>query len=118
MKLACITVMVRDLERSEQFYWQFAGLQAVRRLEPAGGRIVFLADGAGDTALELVELPGAEPAAVRGLTLSFRVTSDLEALRERLERAGYVPAPIVDRPPKPRHFTVPDPDGLPVEFSV
>ena len=38
MKLNFITIFVQDLERSVSFYQTVAGLQVVRRLQPACGR--------------------------------------------------------------------------------
>ena len=53
MKLGYITVMVRDLERSLTFYQELAQLQVMRRFRPGPGEIAFLANGAGETMLEL-----------------------------------------------------------------
>ena len=54
MKLNFITIFVQDLERSVSFYQTVAGLQVVRRLQPAVGEIAFLANQEGETMLELI----------------------------------------------------------------
>ena len=71
MKLGYITVMVRDLERSLTFYQELAQLQVMRRFRPGPGEIAFLANGAGETMLELVAIPDAEHVCTRGLVVSF-----------------------------------------------
>ena len=117
MKLGYITVMVRDLERSLAFYQELAQLQVVRRFRPGPGEIAFLAHGVGETMLELVAVPDAEKVCAQGLVASFAAEGSLEGLRQKAAELGYAPSEIFDHPPKPRHFTVPDPDGITVEFS-
>ncbi|NMB30182.1 MAG: VOC family protein, partial [Clostridiales bacterium] len=43
---------------------------------------------------------------------------ELDVLREKATKLGYSPSEIISMEPKPRHFTVADPDGIIVEFSV
>lgn len=118
MRLNYITLMVRDLERSLAFYQELAGLHVVRRLTPGPGEIAFLANGEGETMLELVHFDHAEPVSAKGLVISFQAEGDLAALRETALRLGHRPSEIVAQGPKPAHFTLPDPDGIVVEFSV
>lgn len=118
MKLNYITFMVRDIEKTISFYQDFAGLKILRRFNPGPGEIVFMADDLGGTSLEFIQFDHSEKVKTAGMTMSFLVASDLEGLRERLEKAGYQPSGIVDHPPKPAHFVVADPDGVPVEFSL
>ena len=108
MKLGYITVMVRDLERSLTFYQELAQLQVMRRFRPGPGEIAFLANGAGETMLELVAIPDAEHVCTRGLVVSFAAEGSLEGLRQKAAELGYEPSEIVDHPP----------DGITVEFSA
>lgn len=117
MKLSYITIMVRDLETSLNFYQNLAGLQIVRRFNPGRGEIAFLANDAGETMLELIQFEDAEKVSVRGMVFSFHAGEYLETVQETVRKAGYAPSEIIDRKPKPRHFTVTDPDGIVVEFS-
>lgn len=117
MHLNFITIATRRLEESVVFYRDLAGLQIVKRLSPGNGEIVFMGNERGDTMIELVHFPDAEPASAQGLTLSFACPQDLEALREKATRMSCSPSPILDHPPKPRHFTLSDPNGIPVEFG-
>lgn len=118
MKLNFITFMVRDIEKSTAFYKELAGLQVVRRLSPEAGEIVFLANEKGETMLELIEFEGAEKVTARGMVLSFTAKGSLEELREKAAALGYSPSEIIALGPKPRHFTVFDPDEITVEFCI
>ena len=110
--------MVRDLERSLTFYQELAQLQVMRRFRPGPGEIAFLANGAGETMLELVAIPDAEHVCTRGLVVSFAAEGSLEGLRQKAAELGDEPSEIVDHPPKPWHFIVSDPDGITLEFSA
>lgn len=118
MKLNYITILVRDLEQSAAFYQDLAGLSVVRRIQPEGGEIAFLANGAGETMIELVRLNHAGQAMAKGLTLSFLCEGDLDTLRRKAESLGYAPSAILEMGAKPKHFTLTDPDGIPVEFGL
>ena len=117
MKLCYITIMVRDMEKSLQFYQELVGLQIMRKMEPPMGKIVFLGNKEGETMLELIDFAGSEKVDAKAMVMSYGAESDLEALREKAAVMGYQPSEILDCPPKPRHFTVADPDGITVEFS-
>lgn len=117
MKLNYLTIIVRDLERSLDFYQKLAGLQLVRRFNPGIGEIAFLSNGEGETMLELIQSEHMEPVYVKGMVLSFRAENPLAELREAAQNLGYVPTEILSGGPKPDHFTVQDPDGIVVEFE-
>lgn len=117
MKLSYITIMVRDMEKSLQFYQELVGLHIVRQIEPPMGRIVFLGNREGETLLELIDFAAAEKVSTKGLVMSYEAESELAALREKAIALGYEASEIMDCPPKPEHFTVTDPDGIIVEFS-
>lgn len=118
MKLGYLTILVRDLDASVTFYRKLAGLQELRRFNPGIGEIVFLANAQGETMLELIQCEGAQTVSVQGMVLSFCAGDRLEEVWQTAHDFGYTPSGIIDNPPKPKHFTVPDPDGIPVEFSV
>ena len=117
MKLNYITIMVRDLEKSLDFYCGLISIKILRELKPPQGRIVFAADGEGDTMLELIQFDQAEKVRAEGMVISFLSKEPLEKLREKAIEMGYQPSDILSQPPKPPHFTVADPDGLTVEIS-
>lgn len=118
MKLNFITFMVRDIKASVAFYQELAGLQVINRMNPGAGEIVFLANERGETMLELIEFEGVEKVATKGMVLSFSADGELGELREKALTLGYSPSEIIAKGPKPKHFTVADPDGIVVEFSV
>lgn len=118
MKLNFITFMVRDLEKSVLFYQNLAGLQVVRRLNLAAGEIVFLANSAGETMLELISFEQHEKVAATGMFISFSVEENMEDLRKKILELGYSPSEIFDLSPKPKYFRVEDPDGIIVEFGA
>lgn len=118
MKLNYITFMVRDIEKSVAFYKELASLQTMNSMSFDAGEIVFLANIQGETMLELIEFEGSDKVETKGMVISFSADIELEELREKAITLGYSPSEIIDRKPKPKHFTVADPDGITVEFSV
>ena len=118
MKVEYSTFMSRDIERTIEFYEKLAGLKVVRRFNPGMGEIAFMANGEGETMLEFIQFDKAEKVSVKGMVMAFHTDMPLDALRAKAIELGYAPSEIIDVPPKPAHFTVADPDGLVVEFSV
>ncbi len=117
MKLNYITIMVRDITKTVEFYEKLAGLKIVRRFNPGMGEIVFMADAEGDTNLEFVQFDNAPKVQATGLTMSFKVEGALEDVLEKAKEMGYKPTDIINMPPKPAHFKLMDPDDIEVEFS-
>lgn len=118
MKLNYITFMVRDIEKSVAFYKELASLQTMNSMSFDAGEIVFLANIQGETMLELIEFEGSDKVETKGMVISFSADIELEELRDKAIALGYSPSEIIDGKPKPKHFTVADPDGITVEFSV
>lgn len=118
MKLNYITFMVRDIKKSIAFYQDLVGLQIVNRINPGVGEIVFLANEKGETMLELIEFAGVEKVETKGMIVSFLAKTDLEELREKAITLGCSPSEIIAKGPKPKHFTVIDPDEIVIEFSM
>lgn len=117
MKFNYITIMVRDLDRSLNFYQDLISLKVVRRLNPPQGKIAFIANKQGDTMLELIQFDQAEKVAASGMVLSFVADQPLADLQKKAIMKEYETSDITAEPPKPAHFTITDPDGLFVEIS-
>lgn len=117
MKLNYITIMVRDIEKSLDFYCGLISLKRIKELNPPQGKIVFLADRQGDTMLELIQFEQAEKVTSTGMVFSFPANKPLTELKEQADAMGYHTSDIISEPPKPTHFTVTDPDGLIIEIS-
>lgn len=118
MKLNYLTFMVRDIKKSIAFYQDLAGLKIINRIDTDAGEIAFLANEKGETMIELIEFVGVEKVTTKGMVMSFAVEGELDALREKAIELGYSPSEIISMDPKPKHFTVADPDGIVVEFSL
>jgi lactoylglutathione lyase len=107
-------IRVTDVERSLGFYEAF-GFEVVKRYQP-NGRLEFAGLEATCSAKMMLarveELPETGPDAVTPGFL-YLYTGDLDALRERLLRAGHHAEEIEDGPgPGPnRQMCVCDPDG-------
>lgn len=118
MKLNYITLLVRDIEKSVAFYQELVGMQLINQINLENGKIKFMANEKDETMLELIEINGGEKVKIKGMVMSYLVTSSLEAVREHAVSLGYTPSEIINHAPKPKHFTVDDPDGIKVEFTL
>ena len=84
-------------------------------MRPIGSQIVFLADGKGDTQIEVVEKADAANSGNANLSIGFEA-SDLDALHARLAEDGLAPTGFVSPVPQVRFFYVTDPAGVNVQF--
>lgn len=116
LNLNWITLRVRDLEASLDFYHRILGLPVERRFESRGRQIVMLgADG--QTKLELIQ--GSDPALKpeSGVSIGFEV----ESLEQSIDLLTSQGIPVARGPitPNPRlsFFYVLDPDGFEVQLA-
>lgn len=77
-----------------------------------------MANNQGETMLELIEIEGVEKVYTKGMAMSFITSIDLEELRKKAIAMGYSTSEIIEKGIKPKYFTVADPDGMIIEFSV
>ena len=117
MHINYITMQVTDLEKSLAFYKDVLGLKEQRRFPTNGGEICFVADAAGETQLELIQMEGREKVQVRSLIMHFDATLPVEQERQRVLDLGYAPTELLQHGSKPVYFTVDDPDGFTVEIG-
>lgn len=118
MQLSYITFMIRDIEKTINFYEKLVGLHVVNRFNPGMGEIAFMSNADGETMLEFIQFEGVEKVSTKGMVISFRVEENINDLRQKADELGYSPSDIIEKGPKPKHFTVSDPDGIVVEFSI
>ena len=118
MKLNYITIMVRNIEKTIEFYEEIVGLKVVKRFNPGMGEIAFLANGEDETMLEFIQFENVENVSAKGMVMSYKAVESLDVLRKKTIEKGYEPSEVIDRGPKPAHFTVCDPDGIVVEISI
>lgn len=114
MKLNHVTIQCRDLEKSVKFYEEIAGLSIVRELTGGPHRICFLANGEGETCVELIDNPDAAYEG-KGLSMGFGC-DDVDAYREELAAKGFGPTPMIAPNPHVKFFFVSDPDGVQIQF--
>ena len=115
MHIDHITIRTEKLEASIGFYEDIAGLRIVRDLRKIDAQIVFLADAAGDTRIELIEVPAGRGYCGSGISIGFH-TDDAAGFREELLKEGFQASEIVSPNPSVRFFFVSDPNGVQIQF--
>ena len=115
MHIDHITIRTQKLEGSIGFYEKTAGLKIVRDLRKIDAQIVFLADAAGDTRIELIEVPACKGYGGSGISIGFH-TNDAAGLREKLLKEGFQASEIESPNPAVRFFFVSDPNGVQIQF--
>lgn len=115
MKMLQVTIRTGKFEEELAFYKDIVGLKIVRDLREKGRGIVFLADGEGDTCIEIIDVPGADDAGNRLLSIGFD-SGDADKMREKLIASGMEVSPIESPVPYVRFFFVKDPAGVTVQF--
>ena len=115
MKLCHVTIQTEQFETELNFYLRYAGLNVQRDLRPMGRTMVFLADAAGDTEIEIIEKPNASNAGNANLSIGF-IADNADEIRRQLADDGYQPGPFISPDPSVRFFFVTDPAGVTVQF--
>lgn len=115
MKIMHVTIQVKSLEDSIRFYREIAGMTIQRDMRHNGNMpIVFMADGADEVCIELIENPDAS---YKGIGISIGLhTEDVEMLHEELKNKGLEPTDMISPNPHVKFFFVKDPDGVSVQF--
>lgn len=106
-----ITIYTTKLDESIAFYEQVTGLHVVADQRP-NAPIVFLANGEGETRVELILDPD-NAYTGGGIAIGF-ATDDVEAERARL--AALDPTPMISPNPHVKFFFVKDPNGVTVQL--
>lgn len=115
MKMAHVTIHSRCIEASVNFYRQVVHLTIQQDMRPLGAPIVFLANGEGETCVELIAAEEGEAYSGTGISLGFHV-ENVASYREELAEKGYEPTPLISPNPQTRFFFVKDPNGLSIQF--
>ena len=114
MKLLHVTIQTNKFESEIEFYEKEAGLVLQRDMRPAKD-LVFLANGEGETCVEVIRNPEADDSGNQNLSIGFK-TDDVEKKREELAAAGYDVTPMISPMPEVKFFFVTDPAGVRVQF--
>ena len=115
MKMLHVTIRTEKFEEEMKFYENVVGLKVARDMRPMGRNMVFLANGEGETQIEIIETPEAADAGNENLSVGF-LTEDVEAKREELLAAGMEVSPMISPAPQVKFFFVKDPAGVNVQF--
>ena len=117
MHIKHVTLMVKDLEKSLEFYETITELTISRRSKAGPGEIAFLTNGSGETEIELVCMPQGQKFEGKGMFICFE-TDKLDALHKLVQERGLNPSAIQNPGDDTRYFYVYDPDGVSVQFRV
>ena len=115
MKMLHVTIQTDKFDEEIRFYQDVVGLSIVGDLRPAGRKLVFLADDADATKVEIIENPEASCSGNENLSIGFG-TDDVEAYREELIAKGIEVTPVISPNPQVKFFFVKDPAGVRVQF--
>ena len=116
MQFVHLTIMVKNLEASIEFYTMMTELKIARRFYAGLGEIAFLTNADGETEIELVAMPEGQKFEGKGLTVCFE-TDKLDAMHQMAEEKGLNPSDMRNPNPKSRYFYVYDHDRVSVEIK-
>ncbi len=115
MKFLHVTIQTENFDKEIEFYEKYIGLKIKNDMRPAGKNMIFLADSADGTEIEIIEKEGAHESGNKDLSIGFKA-DDLDAKREELIEDGFEPTPFISPMPQVRFFFVKDPAGVNVQF--
>lgn len=115
MHIKHVTLRVRDLEKSIQFYETITELTVVRRFTAEPAEVVFLSNGQGETEIELLFIPQGQTFEGKGMFICFE-TDKLNEMHLIAMEKGLNPSPIQEPGDQTRYFYVYDPDGVSVQL--
>lgn len=113
MKMQHITIQSGAFDEAVKFYQEIVGLKIVGEIN-GPHHIAFLANGEGETAVEIIDNPDAAYEG-SGISIGFTV-DDVEKFRDELIEKGFEPGPMISPNPNVKFFFVKDPSGVSVQF--
>lgn len=117
MKIKHLTLRVKNLEKSIQFYETITELAISRRFQSEQAEIAFLTNGNGETEIELLCIPQGQTFEGKGMFICFE-TDKLEEMHKLAQDKGLKPSPIQNPGDQTRYFYVYDPDGVSVQLRT
>ncbi len=115
MHLQHITFMVRDIEKSINFYEEMAELKLARRFQAGPTEVAFMTDTDGATEVEFVCRPEGQKFEGKGMFICFK-TDKLDEKHQLALDKGLNPSAIQNPDPDTFYFYVYDPDGVSVQL--
>jgi len=114
MKMLHVTVQTVAFEEEIKFYEEQVGLVMQRDARPMKD-MVFLANAAGETCVEIIRTPEAVNTGNQYLSIGFKC-EDVDAKREAMIAEGFEATPMITPMPGVKFFFVKDPAGINVQF--
>lgn len=115
MNIKHVTLRVRNLEKSIDFYETITELVISRRFQSETAEIAFMTNGSGETEIELLYIPEGQTFEGKGMFICFE-TDKLEEMHKLARDKGFNPSTIQDPGDQTRYFYVYDPDGVSVQL--
>lgn len=115
MRFHHISIRVSNFEKSLSFYTELAQLKVVKQFSANGGNVAYLANGLGETEIELISMPEGQNFEGKGMFICF-ASDSLEKVHEKAVELGLSPSDIRIPEPTAKYFYVYDPDGVSVQF--
>ena len=115
MKIKHITLRVKDLEKSINFYEMMTGIKVVRRLEVGDAKLAFLSNGDGETEIELLNIKNGESFSGKGMFICFE-TKEIEVMHEKAIKNALNPSAIQKPEDGTKYFYMYDPDGVSIQL--
>ena len=117
MHIKHITIRVRDMEESIQFYETITELAVSRRSTEGSAEIAFLTNGEGETEIELLYIPEGQTFEGKGMFICFE-TDKLDEMHKLAQDKGLNPSPVQIPGDGTRYFYVYDPNGVSIQLRV
>ena len=117
MHIQHVTLMVKNLEESIEFYETITEPITSRRFKTEPGEVAFLTNGSGETEIELVCMPQGQKFEGKGMFICFG-TDKLDAMHKIAIDRGLNPSEIQSPDSQTRYFYVYDPNGVSVQLRV
>lgn len=117
MNIKHVTLRVKNLEKSIQFYETITKLVISRRFKSGTAEIAFMANTNGGTEIELLHIPQGQTFEGKGMFICFE-TDKLEEMHKIAEDKLLNPSAIQDPGDGTRYFYVYDPDGVSIQLRT
>lgn len=115
MKMLHVTIQTKNFEEEINFFIKHAGLEIVQEMHGSGRNMVFLANAANETSIEIIEKPEADNSGNENISIGFK-TDDVEKKRDELIIEGYNVTSMISPMPNIKFFFVKDPSGVTIQF--
>jgi len=117
MKMLHVTIQTKNFEEEIKFYQEQVGLVMQNDMRPMGRNMVFLANGEGETQVEIIENTESTNAGNQFISVGF-ATEDVAGKRDELRVLGFEVTPMINPAPGVEFFFVTDPAGVKVQFMA